>query len=71
MELNKETDKKRRHHETHLYELEQKIKSFDINQTSADAFRETFKQDKAKFHHFLQRLAINHENRKLFQRIKS
>lgn len=56
MESNKDSDKKRRHHETHLFELEQKIKSLSANQTNNELFHESFKQDKTKFLHFLQRL---------------
>jgi chromosome segregation ATPase len=55
--LNKESEKKRRHQETHLYELEQRVKTLDNNYNSSEAARENFKHDKAKFHHFLERLA--------------
>ncbi len=55
--MNKESEKKRRHQETHLYELEQRVKTLDNNYTNTEVFRENFKQDKAKFHHFLERLA--------------
>lgn len=54
--MNKDSDKRRRHHETHLFELEQKVKNLNVNQTNAELYQETFKQDKTKFLHFLQRL---------------
>ena len=55
--MNKENEKKRRHQETHLYELEQRVKTLDSNYNNSEAAREGFKHDKAKFHHFLERLA--------------
>jgi len=58
MDLNKDLDKKRHHTETHLYELEQKIKTLDNNYTTNEVFKESFKQDKAKFNHFIERLAM-------------
>ena len=57
IESNKDSEKKRRHQETHLYELEQRVKTLDSNYNNSEAFRESFKQDKAKFLHFLERLA--------------
>jgi hypothetical protein len=55
--LNKETDKKRHHTESHLFELEQKIKTLDNNYSTTEVYRENLKHDKAKFLHFLERLA--------------
>ncbi|CAF4471195.1 unnamed protein product, partial [Rotaria magnacalcarata] len=57
IELNKETDKKRRHTESHVLELEQRVKTLDNNYTTTEVYRENLKQDKAKFLHFLERLA--------------
>lgn len=55
--MNKEAEQKRRHTEAHLLELEQRLKTLDSNFTSTEVFRETLKQDKAKFLHFVDRLA--------------
>ncbi|CAF2393713.1 unnamed protein product [Rotaria sp. Silwood2] len=57
IESNKDTDKKRRHTESHILELEQKVKTLDNNYTTTEVYRENLKQDKAKFLHFLERLA--------------
>ncbi|CAF4796812.1 unnamed protein product [Rotaria socialis] len=57
IELNKETDKKRRHTESHVLELEQRVKTLDNNYTTTEVYRENLKQDKTKFLHFLERLA--------------
>ncbi|CAF5086058.1 unnamed protein product, partial [Rotaria magnacalcarata] len=54
IELNKETDKKRRHTESHVLELEQRVKTLDNNYTTTEVYRENLKQDKAKFLHFLE-----------------
>ena len=56
--MNKDVDKKRRHQETHLYDLEQRMKTMDSNYTSTEVIRENFKQEQAKFYHFLERLAL-------------
>ncbi|CAF4359561.1 unnamed protein product, partial [Adineta steineri] len=56
IDINKEVDKKRAHTETHLYELENRFKTLNMNCTTAEVYRESHKQDKAKFHHFLERL---------------
>ncbi|UJR35149.1 hypothetical protein I4U23_027918 [Adineta vaga] len=56
IELNKESDKKRTHTESHLYDLENRLKTLNMSCTSADVYRENHKQDKAKFTHFLERL---------------
>ena len=55
--MNQESDQKRRHQETHLHELEQRVKTLDSNYANTEVFRESIKQDKMKFHHFLERLA--------------
>ncbi|CAF3494707.1 unnamed protein product [Rotaria sordida] len=57
IDLNKEEDKKRRHTESHILELEQKVKTLDNNYTTTEVYRENLKQDKAKFLYFLERLA--------------
>ncbi|CAF1176279.1 unnamed protein product [Adineta steineri] len=56
IDINKEVDKKRAHTETHLYELENCFKTLNMNCTTAEVYRESHKQDKAKFHHSLERL---------------
>ncbi|CAF1676667.1 unnamed protein product, partial [Adineta ricciae] len=56
LEMNKESEKKRTHTESHLYELENRLKTLNMTCTSADVYRENHKQDKAKFVHFLERL---------------
>ncbi|CAF4778733.1 unnamed protein product, partial [Rotaria magnacalcarata] len=38
-------------------ELEQRVKTLDNNYTTTEVYRENLKQDKAKFLHFLERLA--------------
>jgi chromosome segregation ATPase len=57
IDMNKESDHKRHHAETHLFELEQRIKTLDNNYTTTEVHRENLKHDKEKFLHFLQRLA--------------
>jgi hypothetical protein len=57
IELNHESDNKRHHTESHLLELEHRVKTLDNNYTTTEVFRENLKQDKAKFLHFLERLA--------------
>lgn len=54
--MNKESEKKRTHTESHLYELESRLKTLNMTCTTADVYRENHKQDKAKFVHFLERL---------------
>lgn len=56
LEINKEIDAKRRHAESHLIELEHRVKTLDNNYTTTEVYRENLKQDKAKFLHFLERL---------------
>jgi chromosome segregation ATPase len=56
IELNHESDNKRHHTESHLLELEHRVKTLDNNYTTTEVFRENLKQDKAKFLHFLERL---------------
>ncbi len=58
IEMNKESDKKRRHTESHIFELEQRIKTLDNNYTTTEVFRENLKNDKAKYLHFVERLAL-------------
>ncbi|CAF3690001.1 unnamed protein product [Rotaria socialis] len=57
IEINKETENKRRHAESHLHELEHRLKNLDNDYTTTEVYRENLKQDKAKFLHFLERLA--------------
>ncbi len=57
IEINKETDKKRHHTESHLHELEHRVKTLDNDYTTNEVYRENLKQDKMKFLHFLERLA--------------
>ena len=57
IDLNKDTEKKRHHTETHLHELEHRVKHLDNDYTTNEVYRENLKQDKAKFLHFLERLA--------------
>ena len=56
METNKESDKKRVHTESHLYELESRLKTLNVSCSTADVYRENLKHDKAKFVHFLEHL---------------
>lgn len=56
MEINKDCEKKRAHTESHLYDLENRLKTLNMSCSSADVHRENHKQDKAKFCHFLERL---------------
>ncbi|CAF2796990.1 unnamed protein product [Rotaria sp. Silwood2] len=57
IEINKEADNKRHHAESHLLELEHRLKTLDNDYTTTEVYRENLKQDKAKFLHFLERLA--------------
>ena len=56
LEINKDVDGKRRHAESHLIELEHRVKTLDNNFTTTEVYRENLKHDKAKFLHFLERL---------------
>lgn len=55
--MNKELEKKQHHTESHYHELEVRMKTLDNNYTTTEVYRENLKQDKAKFLHFLERLA--------------
>lgn len=57
IDLNKDTEKKRHHAESHLHDLEHRVKNLDNDYTTNEVYRENLKQDKAKFLHFLERLA--------------
>jgi chromosome segregation ATPase len=57
IDINKDADKKRHHAESHLHELEHRVKTLDNDYTTTEVYRENLKQDKVKFLHFLERLA--------------
>lgn len=56
VDLNKETEAKRRQIEIQYLDLEQRCKTLDNNYTTTEVYRENLKQDKAKFLHFVERL---------------
>lgn len=58
IDSNKDLDGKRRQNEGQIHDLEHRVKSLDHDYATNEVYRETLKQDKAKFLHFLERLAV-------------